>query len=72
MWAAKIIELHLVRVTRFWRRTDRVLRPHGEMILAETDVGSEDNVALVFKVVLTTAIGFGKEAVFSQTRWRFS
>ena len=37
-----------------------------------TFVGSEENVALVFKVVPTTAFGFGKGAVFSQTRWRFS
>jgi nitroimidazol reductase NimA-like FMN-containing flavoprotein (pyridoxamine 5'-phosphate oxidase superfamily) len=37
-----------------------------------TFVGNEENVALVFKVVPTTAFGFGKGAVFSQTRWRFS
>ena len=35
-------------------------------------VGGEGNVALVFKVVPVTAFGFGKGAVFSQTRWRFS
>jgi general stress protein 26 len=37
-----------------------------------TFVGSEDNIALVFEVAPTTAFGFGKGAVFSQTRWRFS
>lgn len=35
-------------------------------------VGAEENVALVFKVVPATVFGFGKGAVFSQTRWRFS
>jgi nitroimidazol reductase NimA-like FMN-containing flavoprotein (pyridoxamine 5'-phosphate oxidase superfamily) len=33
--------------------------------------GSEGNVALVFEVAPTTVFGFGKGAVFSQTRWRF-
>jgi Pyridoxamine 5'-phosphate oxidase len=31
-----------------------------------------DNIALVFAVAPTTAFGFGKGAVFSQTRWQFS
>ena len=34
-------------------------------------VGLRDNIALVFAVVPTTVFGFGKGAVFSQTRWRF-
>jgi hypothetical protein len=34
-------------------------------------VGGEGNVALVFEVAPTTAFGFGKGAVFSQTRWKF-
>jgi Pyridoxamine 5'-phosphate oxidase len=34
-------------------------------------VGLRDNVALVFAVTPTTAFGFRKGAVFSQTRWRF-
>jgi nitroimidazol reductase NimA-like FMN-containing flavoprotein (pyridoxamine 5'-phosphate oxidase superfamily) len=34
-------------------------------------VGNQDNIALVFKVAPSTAFGFGKGAVFSQTRWRF-
>jgi hypothetical protein len=29
------------------------------------------NIAVVYKVTLTTAFGFGK-GTFSQTRWRFS
>jgi pyridoxine/pyridoxamine 5'-phosphate oxidase len=33
--------------------------------------GNHDNVALVFEVAPTTVFGFGKGAVFSQTRWRF-
>jgi general stress protein 26 len=33
--------------------------------------GQEGNVALVFAVAPTKAFGFGKGAVFSQTRWRF-
>ena len=33
--------------------------------------GQEGNVALVFAVAPTTAFGFGKGALFSQTRWRF-
>jgi nitroimidazol reductase NimA-like FMN-containing flavoprotein (pyridoxamine 5'-phosphate oxidase superfamily) len=37
-----------------------------------TIVGQSDNVALVFAVAPTTAFGFGKGAVFSQTRWQFS
>jgi len=35
-------------------------------------VGLRDNIALVFAVAPTTAFGFGKGAVFSQTRWQFS
>jgi nitroimidazol reductase NimA-like FMN-containing flavoprotein (pyridoxamine 5'-phosphate oxidase superfamily) len=35
-------------------------------------VGSEDNRAIVFEVAPTTAFGFGKGDIFSQTRWRFS
>jgi hypothetical protein len=34
-------------------------------------VGTEGNVALVFVVAPTTAFGFGKGKVFSQTRWQF-
>jgi hypothetical protein len=34
--------------------------------------GLRDNIALVFKVAPTAVFGFGKGAVFSQTRWRFS
>jgi hypothetical protein len=33
--------------------------------------GQDGNVALVFEVAPTTAFGFGKGAVFSQTRWQF-
>ena len=33
--------------------------------------GGEGNLAQVFEVVPTTAFGFAKGAVFSQTRWRF-
>jgi nitroimidazol reductase NimA-like FMN-containing flavoprotein (pyridoxamine 5'-phosphate oxidase superfamily) len=33
--------------------------------------GNDGNIALVFEVAPTTAFGFGKGAVFSQTRWRF-
>jgi len=33
--------------------------------------GDSGNVALVYAVHPTTAFGFGKGAVFSQTRWRF-
>jgi len=35
-------------------------------------VGLRDNVALVFAVAPTTVFGFGKGALFSQTRWQFS
>jgi nitroimidazol reductase NimA-like FMN-containing flavoprotein (pyridoxamine 5'-phosphate oxidase superfamily) len=35
-------------------------------------VGLRDNVALVFAVAPTAAFGFGKGAVFSQTRWEYS
>jgi hypothetical protein len=35
-------------------------------------VGLRDNIALVFAVAPTTAFGFGKGAVFSQTRWQFA
>ena len=31
----------------------------------------EGGTALVFEVAPTTAFGFGKGEVFSQTRWRF-
>jgi uncharacterized pyridoxamine 5'-phosphate oxidase family protein len=31
----------------------------------------DGNVALVYKVVPTTAFGFGRGATYSQTRWRF-
>ncbi len=34
-------------------------------------VGQEGNVALVFAVAPSTAFGFGKGAVYSQTRWQF-
>lgn len=33
--------------------------------------GQGGNVALVFEVAPTTAFGFGKGALFSQTRWQF-
>jgi nitroimidazol reductase NimA-like FMN-containing flavoprotein (pyridoxamine 5'-phosphate oxidase superfamily) len=33
--------------------------------------GNDGNIALVFEVAPTKAFGFGKGAVFSQTRWRF-
>jgi len=33
--------------------------------------GQGGNVALVFEVAPTTAFGFGRGAMFSQTRWRF-
>lgn len=33
--------------------------------------GNGGNVALVYQVIPTTAFGFGKGKVFSQTRWRF-
>jgi Pyridoxamine 5'-phosphate oxidase len=35
-------------------------------------VGLRDNIALVFAVAPTTAFGFGKGAVFSQTSWQFT
>jgi hypothetical protein len=35
-------------------------------------VGLRDNIALVFAVAPATAFGFGKGALFSQTRWQFS
>lgn len=34
--------------------------------------GDQNNVALVYAVKPTTAFGFGKGKVFSQTRWRFT
>src|SRR5262245_18503700 len=37
-----------------------------------TIVGLRDNVALVFAVAPTTVFGFGKGALFSQTRWQFA
>jgi hypothetical protein len=33
--------------------------------------GEDGNVALVYEVRPTTAFGFGKGKLFSQTRWRF-
>jgi len=37
-----------------------------------TIVGLRDNTALVFAVAPTTVFGFGKGALFSQTRWQFT
>jgi hypothetical protein len=36
-----------------------------------TFFGEEGNEALVYEVTPTTAFGFGKGELFSQTRWRF-
>jgi general stress protein 26 len=34
-------------------------------------IGGEGNVAVVYEVAPVTAFGFGKGAIFSQTRWKF-
>jgi hypothetical protein len=74
-----VVEGDAVRVTdnaQLQRVADRYEAKYGSTwhydVRDGTFIGSEDNVALVFEVAPTTAFGFGKGAVFSQTRWRFS
>ena len=74
-----VVEGDAVRVTdnaQLQRVADRYEAKYGSTwhydVRDGTFIGSEDNVVLVFEVAPTTAFGFGKGAVFSQTRWRFS
>jgi len=61
-WAAKYADASGAGLGDDWRFTVR----DGAL------AGPGGNLAYVYEVRQTTAFGFGKGAVFSQTRWRFS
>lgn len=73
-----VIEGDAMRVTdtaALQRIADRYEQKYGAEwhfdVEDQAFAGQEGNVALVFAVAPATAFGFGKGAMFSQTRWQF-
>lgn len=72
-----VVEGEAVRVideALLWRVAERYEAKYGSDWRFAVQDGAflgDGNVALVYKVVPTTAFGFGRGVTYSQTRWRF-